>query len=48
MWIISLVGKIVEITQKHRAMENEFLMQLELAKGNGTNEIHWDPRNVRY
>ena len=48
MWIISLVGKIVEITQKHRAMENEFLMQLELAKGNGTNEIHWDPKNVRY
>jgi len=48
MWIISLVRKIVEITQKHRAMENEFLMQLELAKENGTNEIHWDPKNVRY
>ena len=48
VWIISLIGKIAEIVQNRRAIKAEFLYQLALAKKNGTNEIHWDPENVRY
>ena len=32
----------------NRAIKAEFMYQLALAKKNGTNEIHWDPENVRY
>ena len=44
---LSVCGIINKI-RIHRAIKAEFLYQLALAKKNGTNEIHWDPKNVRY
>ena len=43
----SICGIINKIRIR-RAIKAEFMYQLALAKKNGTNEIHWDPKNVRY
>ena len=43
-----IICGIINGIRKRRAIKAEFLYQLALAKKNGTNEIHWDPRNVRY
>ena len=39
---------IINKIRIRKAIKAEFLYQLALAKKNGTNEIHWDPKNVRY
>ena len=38
---------IINGIRRRRALKAEFMLQLALAKKNGTNEIHWDPKNVR-
>jgi len=48
IFLFFVICGIINGIRKRRAIKAEFLYQLALAKKNGTNEIHWDPKNVRY
>ena len=48
IFLFFAVCGIINKIRIRRALKAEFMLQLAIAKKNGTNEIHWDPKNVRY
>ncbi len=48
VFLFLIICGVINEIRKRRAIKAEFMYQLALAKKNGTNEIHWDPKNVRY